>query len=128
MKSKMILTIGLLAIVLGVATTGIAIQSVQASPEAQAATGGGNGASVLSGFPCGIGPGGSTTQSHEVLTPSGQENEQCHGDTGPVTNGGGATVVKGAPCTSGPAQPGVTTTQMQASVTPSGHVNLNCHS
>ena len=31
MKSKMILTIGLLAIVLGVATTGIAIQSVQAA-------------------------------------------------------------------------------------------------
>ena len=30
MKSKMILTIGLLAIVVGVATTGIAIQSVQA--------------------------------------------------------------------------------------------------
>ena len=118
MKSKMILTIGLLAIVFGIATTGIAIKSVQ----------GGNGASVLSGFPCGIGPGGSTTQSHEVLTPSGQENEQCHGDTGPVTNGGGATVVKGAPCTLGPAQPGVTTTQMQASVTPSGHVNLNCHS
>ena len=31
MESKMILTIGLLAIVLGVATTGIAIQSVQAA-------------------------------------------------------------------------------------------------
>ena len=37
MKSKMILTIGLLAIVLGIATTGIAIKSVQAvipDPEA----------------------------------------------------------------------------------------------
>ena len=56
MKSKMILTIGLLAIVLGVATTGIAIQSVQ----------GGNGASVLSGFPCGMDQGVGPAQSHEV--------------------------------------------------------------
>jgi len=31
MKSKMILTIGLLAIVVGIATTGIAIKSVQAN-------------------------------------------------------------------------------------------------
>ena len=37
MKPKFILTIGLLAIVVGVATTGIAMQSVQAGPEAQAA-------------------------------------------------------------------------------------------
>ena len=115
-------TIILLAIVATTSSIGLGIFSQHAS----AATG--DGASVLSGFPCNIGPGGSTTQSHEVLTPSVQENEQCHGDTGPVTNGGGATVVKGAPCTLGPAQPGVTTTQMQASVTPSGHVNLNCHS
>ena len=37
MKSKMILTIGLLAIVLGIATTGIAIKSVQAvTPDPEA--------------------------------------------------------------------------------------------
>lgn len=117
-------TIILLAIVATASSIGLGIFSQHAS----AAPGGGNGASVFEGFSCNIGPGGSTTQSHEVLTPSGQVNEQCHGDTGPVTNGGGATVVKGAPCTLGPAQPGVTTTQMQASVTPSGQVNLNCHS
>ena len=83
----------------------------------------------LQGSPVILVQGGSTTQSHEVLTPSGQENEQCHGNTAPVTTGsGGATVVKGVPCTLGPIQHGVTTTEMQAAVTPSGHVNLNCHS
>lgn len=113
-------TIILLSIVATTSSIGLGIFSQHAS----AAT----GASVFSGFPCNIGPGGTTTSSHEVLTPSGQENEQCRGNTGPVTNGGGATVVKGVPCTLGPAQPGVITTQMQATLTPGGQVNLNCHS
>lgn len=83
----------------------------------------------LQGSPVVLVQGGSTTQSHEVLTPSGHENEQCRGDIGPVTTrSGGATVVKEVPCTLGPIQPGVTTTQMQAEVTSSGQVNLNCHS
>jgi hypothetical protein len=113
----------LLAIVAATSSVGLGIfsQHVNAAP--------GSGATLASGFPCSIGPGGSTTQSHEVLTPSGQETEQCHGDTAPVTTGsGGATVIKGVPCTLGPIQHGVTTTEMQAEVTPSGHVNLNCHS
>lgn len=40
MKSKFILTIGLLAIVVGVATTGIALKSVQASVPADGSNGG----------------------------------------------------------------------------------------
>ena len=113
----------LLIIVAATSSIGLGIFSQHANAAS------GNGATLANGFTCNIGPGGTTTSSHEVLTPSGHENEVCHGNTAPVTTGsGGATVVKGVPCTLGPIQHGVTTTQMQAEITPSGHVNLNCHS
>jgi hypothetical protein len=59
----------------------------------------GNGATVYNGFVCGLGPSGTTTASHAVITPSGQENEQCHGANSMAAPSNGATQFKGFPCT-----------------------------
>jgi hypothetical protein len=81
----------------------------------------GGGAVVLKDFVCGLGPAGPTTNSHAVVTPSGNANLSCHGSTavGPPET----LVLKGVPC----GTPGGVTTDSHFVWTKSGQANLTCH-
>jgi hypothetical protein len=128
MKSKMILTIGLLAIVVGVATTGIAIQSVQAASAIHIEKDGcgmGDGNGDVAFFP--------DAKVRQVEAQS-TNNNIVYVCTADVPNDSGHAVIYDTQ--NNPVEPGLKcgsaffvheTTDWQETISASGNAKLICH-
>jgi hypothetical protein len=88
-------------------------------------------ADVESGFVCGLGPHGSTTDSHATRSASGNETVTCHAQS-PLPPPTSAMIETGFPCELHFGDGDPTTrdfsTNSRAVVTPSGNVTLVCKS